>query len=294
MEAETTQDKGKEVAFFDAHADSDEYDVFTPQANDRLIGAFKRLERLAGRARGLPTSVAALGCLPNCCGAQVTKASVSTSAPNWLCFWPPQVPRPRAHRRRRAKLLLQAASLDGVLLSGLVHHFPDPRRLAAEVHRVLKPGGRFVAFDPNRNPFMWLYRDCSSPFYSSVGVTETSRQFPAGRWPAFFVTATPVGFSGGARPSLCCFAAHARAAAGLQFHRQCPVQFGHGSLSAFLCDKRREALPAGHDHGQWQRYRPMNNATPRLDIIIPVYNEGTNIVPTLRALAHNVKTQTGL
>lgn len=34
----------------------------------------------------------------------------------------------------------------------------------------------------------------------------------------------------------------------------------------------------------------MNNATPRLDIIIPVYNEGANIVPTLRALSHNVKT----
>ena len=63
-----------------------------------------------------------------------------------------------------------------MLLSGLVHHFPDPRRLAAEVRRVLKRGGRFVAFDPNRaNPFMWLYRDRASPFYSSVGVTENER-----------------------------------------------------------------------------------------------------------------------
>lgn len=34
----------------------------------------------------------------------------------------------------------------------------------------------------------------------------------------------------------------------------------------------------------------MNNATPRLDIIIPVYNEGVNIVPTLRALARDAKT----
>jgi len=63
-----------------------------------------------------------------------------------------------------------------VLLSGIVHHLPDPSRCAAEVFRVLRPGGSFVAFDPNRmNPFMWLYRDRSSPFYSPVGVTENER-----------------------------------------------------------------------------------------------------------------------
>jgi SAM-dependent methyltransferase len=73
------------------------------------------------------------------------------------------------------------------LLSGLVHHFPDPRRLAAEVHRVLKPGGRFVAFDPNRiNPFMWLYRDQASPFYSQVGVTENERPILSWRVAAVF------------------------------------------------------------------------------------------------------------
>ena len=48
--------------------------------------------------------------------------------------------------------------------------------------------------------------------------------------------------------------------------------------------------PAGHDQVQWKRCRPMNNATPRLDIIIPVYNEGDNIVPTMRGLAAGVKT----
>jgi glycosyltransferase involved in cell wall biosynthesis len=34
----------------------------------------------------------------------------------------------------------------------------------------------------------------------------------------------------------------------------------------------------------------MTTVSPRLDIIIPVYNEGANIVPTLTALTHNVKT----
>ena len=73
-------------------------------------------------------------------------------------------------------LPFQTASLDGVLLSGILHHLPDPTRCAEEVWRVLKPGGAFMAFDPNRyNPFMWLYRDRSSPFYSNVGVTENER-----------------------------------------------------------------------------------------------------------------------
>jgi ubiquinone/menaquinone biosynthesis C-methylase UbiE len=67
-------------------------------------------------------------------------------------------------------------SLDGVLLSGIVHHFPDPSRCAAETFRVVRPGGRFMAFDPNRaNPFMYLYRDKSSPLYSNRGVTENER-----------------------------------------------------------------------------------------------------------------------
>jgi SAM-dependent methyltransferase len=73
-------------------------------------------------------------------------------------------------------LPFQSAAFDAVLLSGVIHHFPDPRRFAREVFRVLKPGGCFVAFDPNRrNPFMYLYRDRSSPFYSSKGVTENER-----------------------------------------------------------------------------------------------------------------------
>lgn len=72
------------------------------------------------------------------------------------------------------------ASLDGAVLSGIVHHFPDPSQFAQEVHRVLKPGARFVAFDPNRlNPFFYLYRDKSSMFYSPVGVTPNERPIVA-------------------------------------------------------------------------------------------------------------------
>ena len=58
-----SQDKAKEIAFFDAHAAADSYDVFTPQANARLIAAFARLTGLPPGAR-----VADLGCAPYTCG----------------------------------------------------------------------------------------------------------------------------------------------------------------------------------------------------------------------------------
>jgi len=39
MSIDGVQDKQKEIAFFDRHAEEDDYDVFTPQASARLIEA---------------------------------------------------------------------------------------------------------------------------------------------------------------------------------------------------------------------------------------------------------------
>ena len=76
------------------------------------------------------------------------------------------------------RLPFAAASFDGVLLSGVVHHFPDPSRCAAEVSRILRPQGRFVAFDPNRiNPFMWLYRD---PRFAILQLHRSHRERASG------------------------------------------------------------------------------------------------------------------
>ena len=165
----------KEIAFFDAHAASDEYDVFAPQANEKLIDAFVRLSGLGADAR-----VADLGCGSGVFTELLRRRGYSAVgidiSPKLVAVGRAKYPGLELLEGDAENLPFAAGSLDGVLLSGLVHHFPDPRRLAAEVSRVLKPGGRFVAFDPNRtNPFMWLYRDRSSPFYSSVGVTENER-----------------------------------------------------------------------------------------------------------------------
>ena len=175
MASDHAQDKNKEIAFFDAHAGHDAYDVFTPQANERIIAAFVRLSGLPRGAR-----VADLGCgsgvfteLLRRQGFQSVGLDIS---PKLIELGRRKYPGLELIEGDAENLPFESASLDGVLLSGLVHHFPDPRKLAGEVHRVLRSGGRFVAFDPNRmNPFMWLYRDRASPFYSPVGVTENER-----------------------------------------------------------------------------------------------------------------------
>jgi len=184
--AAKSQDKAKEIAFFDAHAAADEYDVFTPQANARLIDAVVRLGGFAPGAR-----VADLGCgsgvftdLLRQGGYDAVGVDLS---PKLIALGRSKYPGLELIEGDVEALPFSDASLDGVLLSGLVHHLPDPSRCAAEAFRVLRPGGRFVAFDPNRlNPFMYLYRDRSSPFYSNKGVTENERPVLPGAIAAVF------------------------------------------------------------------------------------------------------------
>jgi SAM-dependent methyltransferase len=76
---------------------------------------------------------------------------------------------------------LADSSVDVICYFGLLHHFPDFNKVAAEAYRVLKPGGRFFSFDPHHyNPAFWLYRAHESPFYSPIGVTPNERLMTKG------------------------------------------------------------------------------------------------------------------
>jgi SAM-dependent methyltransferase len=169
------QDKQQEVAFFDGHAAADSYDVFTPDSNARLIGTILRLGRFDRGAR-----VADLGCGSGVFTDLLRQRGYNSIgldlSPKLIELGRRKFPGIEFIEGDVEHLPFPAQSLDGILLSGIVHHLPDPARCASEAFRVLRPGGRFVAFDPNRmNPFMWLYRDRLSPFYSPVGVTPNER-----------------------------------------------------------------------------------------------------------------------
>lgn len=52
-------------------------------------------------------------------------------------------------------LPLADGSCDSVVMIGGVHHVPDRERLFREVHRVLKPGGRFLFREPLNDFWLW-------------------------------------------------------------------------------------------------------------------------------------------
>ncbi len=48
------------------------------------------------------------------------------------------------------------ACADAVTLLDVIEHIPEPERVIAEVHRVLRPGGVIVVSVPHRGPLRWL------------------------------------------------------------------------------------------------------------------------------------------
>lgn len=175
-----TQNKTSEISFFDSHGASNAYDVFAPETNEKLIDIFVRLTGLPPGAR-----VVDLGCgsgvFTNALHRRGYRCVGVDLSPKLLDIAREKFPDIEFVEGDIENLPFEDNSFDGVLLSGVLHHLPELSRCAAEVKRCLKPGGKYVAFDPNRmNPFMYLYRDRSSPFYSSVGVTENERPVLAG------------------------------------------------------------------------------------------------------------------
>jgi ubiquinone/menaquinone biosynthesis C-methylase UbiE len=61
---------------------------------------------------------------------------------------PPQVYFQKADLQQ---LPLEADCLDLVFSTLSLHHWPDPSQVLSEIHRVLKPGGRFLIFDLRRD-----------------------------------------------------------------------------------------------------------------------------------------------
>jgi len=71
-------------------------------------------------------------------------------------------------------------SVDGVFCVDAFEHFPEPDRAAAEIRRVLRPGGFFYLSAPNyantAGVVKWVYEE--------LGIYERNTWAPFGRWQA--------------------------------------------------------------------------------------------------------------
>jgi SAM-dependent methyltransferase len=56
-----------------------------------------------------------------------------------------------------ASMPFEDGSFDAVLMVDLLHHLPSPKATVTEVHRVVRPGGLVIVFEPNKlNPLLTL------------------------------------------------------------------------------------------------------------------------------------------
>lgn len=166
------QNKTEEISFFESHVPIDAFDSKT---NEKIIDIFVTTCKLKSGDRVLD-----LGCGSGVFSAILNKRgyrciSVDLSLKQ-LNFGKSNCCSALFVNGDAEALPFPENAFDAILLVGLIHHFPDPSHCVQEIARVLKKGGGFFALDPNRmNPFMYLYRDKSSPFYSSAGVSENER-----------------------------------------------------------------------------------------------------------------------
>lgn len=178
------QDKSKEKNFFDSFSSAREYDVFTAYGYKSLIRRYLKLIRIPAFPK---TRIIDLGCgtgaftkrfresygvEKNFFGLDISKKSINLAAKlaPGIHFCTGDI----------EQCCFKDQSFDIVLFSGVLHHFTDLEPCLMEGYRILKNNGCALSYDPNiENPFMWLYRHPSSPFFSPKGKTGNERLLSA-------------------------------------------------------------------------------------------------------------------
>lgn len=172
------QDKLKEKEFFDQWSEPNGYDVFTPAGYNKIIGIFKKL---AGKRLSKGHRIIDLGCGTGAfsrrffqgLNAELLGMDISANAVKIAAQESKDI---NYIVGDVENIKFEDEYFDVVVFSGMLHHFPSIKKSLSEGYRILKKGGCMLSYDPNvKNPFMWLYRHHSSPFFSKTGKTDNER-----------------------------------------------------------------------------------------------------------------------
>lgn len=172
------QDSLQEIAFFDEFTRSRDYDSLMPCGYRAIIKAF--CECLGPRRSQVRTAVD-LGCGTGSftrrffqqdglvgVGVDISFQAIlrAVSKDDGIHYFVSDI----------SRTAIKDGSVDLVVFSGVLHHFPDMTACLNEARRILRKGGMFLSYDPHiHNPCMWLYRHPRSLFYSKAGKTANER-----------------------------------------------------------------------------------------------------------------------
>lgn len=170
-----SQNKKSEIEFFDKFGPQLDYDVFDQRGYDRIINEFLKYLDLNSRLK-----VVDFGCGTGAFTSKFSQYNFDLCgidiSPECIRFGSEKYQNIKFEIGDVENTQFGDNTVDVVLMSGLLHHFQDFLGVLREAKRILKPGGKILAYDPHRgNPVMWLYRCKESPLYSSVGVTENEQ-----------------------------------------------------------------------------------------------------------------------
>lgn len=148
---QSTQNKYSEVTFWDLVAKQRVYAAFDKEEYeaifDRTLGHDLTGKTVLdiGSASGVSAAILAAK------GAQVIGLDISpeliTQAKH---LWKDYADRLEFKVGDAENLDCSDGTVDACFFGGVLHHFPDCSRVYAEAQRVLKPGGKFIAIEPNR------------------------------------------------------------------------------------------------------------------------------------------------
>ena len=169
------QDKSAEIKFFDRFTLQKDYDSLTEEGYSSIESAFR--ECLGENSSKIQNAID-LGCGTGSFTRRFLNPAKIKSFGADISL--------NAIQRARSKndgiqycvsdicqLGIKDASMDLVIFSGVLHHFPEIEICLNEAYRILKKNGIVLCFEPHiNNPFMWLYRHPKSFFYSKTGITK--------------------------------------------------------------------------------------------------------------------------
>ncbi|MGA2584311.1 MAG: methyltransferase domain-containing protein [Tepidisphaeraceae bacterium] len=177
-------------------------------------------------------------------------------------------------RQDACRLGFADETFDVVAFSSVLHHIPNYTDALKEAARVLKPGGRVFAFDPNLlHPAMMIFRWPRSPLYIAEGVSPNERPLLASELRRAFDAA---GFDG----------IETRGQAHIPYRHVAP-KLMNGLLSVY---NAADAMLDYSGLGKWigtfnitTARKPLGtpairtDGVPRYSVVVPVFNESEMI-----------------